>query len=200
MTTGRRAVFKMAVVDASESDGESVASLERGDGQEQLGCVVSTVRQDSLVHVLVLQDMVWMGRREERVGLVLKANVEMVEPDRQVTKAAQDRPVLRVLTRKSLVRIIPAESHTVVTLELVWPACLTVVLAIVTTFLLVRYRRVLTVLQTQKTYAVRYTAAARPQSAVTVASTDTRLTDTGEMNAAMDGSSLKEMTKYESLQ
>ncbi|KAK2179237.1 hypothetical protein NP493_503g00006 [Ridgeia piscesae] len=91
------------------------------------------------------------------------------------------------------------ESHTVVTLELVWPACLTLLLGMFTTFLLVRYRRVMTDLQTQrKTYTVQYRTPARAQSVVTVASTDTRLADVGEFNyAAMDASSLKGLTKYQ---
>lgn len=89
-----------------------------------------------------------------------------------------------------------AESQSVVTLELIWPACLTLLMSVFTTFLLMRYRRVMNDLQSQrKTYTVQFRAATRAQSIVTVASTDAHMTDIAESNyTAMDASSLKELT------
>ena len=83
-----------------------------------------------------------------------------------------------------------------VTLELLWPAILTLLMSILTTFLAMRYRRVMNDLQTQrKSYRVELTSYARDLTRVNVASQEPQLPESRETNyTAMDANSLKNLT------
>ncbi|KAI0232752.1 hypothetical protein LSAT2_016963 [Lamellibrachia satsuma] len=86
-----------------------------------------------------------------------------------------------------------AESHAVMTLELLWPAILTLLMSILTTFLAMRYRRVMNDLEIQrKNCPVELTSDAR----VKVAIQEPQLPESPETNhATMDANSMKDLAQ-----
>ena len=83
-----------------------------------------------------------------------------------------------------------------VTLELLWPAILTLLMSILTTLLAMRYRRVMNDLQTRrKSYRVELTSYARDETRENVASQEPQRPESRETNyTAMDANSLKNLT------